>query len=68
MIKGGTTPIPTENPSSSPSTIRDPLLDTTGPQQMSSPYKNLMNTIDLSEFRKQIKLNADKKSPQATSK
>lgn len=52
MIKGGTTPIPTENPSSSPSTIRDPLLDTTGensgPQQMSSPYKNLMNTIDLS--------------------
>lgn len=36
MIKGGSTPIPTDNPSSHPSTIRSPLLDTTsdnsGPQ------------------------------------
>lgn len=51
MIKGGTAPVPTDQPSSDPSTIRSPLLDTTSVdsnKQMSSPYKNLMNTIDLS--------------------
>lgn len=71
MIKGGSAPVPTENPSSDPSTIRSPLLDTSvnsGTQQMTSPYKNLMNAVDLSEFRKQIKLKAEKQSPQISAR